>query len=605
LQKAAVLEVVNIAKMCGTASASELAEIATSAVDINFAPGDLEEVLAAMTDVKLAGPPSKRPIDRTNIATVSLGRILRGWAGKRAGQAPSSPVSGFRCLGYWRAPAGPGRSFSKPYQSSSVTVSFRSSRRRSQQDFLNILHFGTTELWNSLAGPGHRESKLHDILSLSLVLGLRLPTEHTVKLVTSWWIVMSESEDARRAMDVNNKLMLLQFVKGELERLRKLPGDPINFIETLPPPMQFAREYPTMYLAVYKGTAQPVPPPLEIENAVHMFNLSYGCRGGRKSHSVASPQNLSLPAVPDSSQMMCRMLERVVDTLMHGQGSSADRSRSDTRIPLFFAAGSQPRRMPTLKFDSQDAAESPESPRFPGPVNEVALPTDHGLRTWAVQRLPAPFSQTTSPALQPPEQQMPLPALQPPEQQIPLALPPSVESPNVSELLDMLGERKAEVAQRKKDAKALVKAAAAAAAAPPMNDIPNAKSKASPKDSKAHKAKAKAVKPKAKAKANAAVAETDEGGESLPDTAADDADQHTGLPPKAKATAKAETKSKAGPPPKAKAKAKAKAETKSTAKTATSEHLVLGCPKCRRSPLGCGQCRNPAFTGSRGPAVPN
>ena len=390
-------------------------------------------------------------------------------------------------------------------------------------------------------------------------------------------------------MDVNNKLMLLQFVKSELDRLRKLPGDPITFIEKLPPPMQFAREYPTVHLAVYKGTAQPVPPPLEIENAVHMFDLSYGCRGGRKSHNVASPQNVSLSAVPDSSQLMCRMLERVMDTLMHGHGSSTDRSSSDTRIPLFFA-GSQPRRMPTLKFDSQDAAESPGSPRLAGQVNEVALPTDHGLRTWAVQTLPAPFSQTM------------LPALQPAEQQIPLQLPPSAESPKVSELLDMLGERKVEAAKRKADAKALVKAAAAAAAAPPMNDIPNAKSTVSPKPSSAHTAKAQAVKPKAKAKANAVskvVADTDEEGESLPDDAEDDGDQLTGPPPKAKA--KAETKSKAGPPP----KAKAKAETKSTAKTATGEHLVLGCPKCRRSPLGCRQCRNPEFTGSRGPAVPN
>ena len=30
--------------------------------------------------------------------------------------------------------------------------------------------------------------------------------------------------------------------------------------------------------------------------------------------------------------------------------------------------------------------------------------------------------------------------------------------------------------------------------------------------------------------------------------------------------------------------------------------LVLGCAKCRRSPLGCGQCRDPAFTGRRGVA---
>ena len=29
--------------------------------------------------------------------------------------------------------------------------------------------------------------------------------------------------------------------------------------------------------------------------------------------------------------------------------------------------------------------------------------------------------------------------------------------------------------------------------------------------------------------------------------------------------------------------------------------LVLGCPKCRGSPKGCGVCRSPKFTGKRGP----
>ena len=60
--------------------------------------------------------------------------------------------------------------------------------------------------------------------------------------------------------------------------------------------------------------------------------------------------------------------------------------------------------------------------------------------------------------------------------------------------------------------------------------------------------------------------------------------------PKAKAKAKAKGK--------AKAKAKAKPKAKSRA---SSGRLVLGCPKCRGNPSGCWQCKNPNYSGSRGP----
>ncbi len=86
-QKAAVLEVIRHVKTSCTASASELAELATVVVEVNFAPGDLEEVLAELSGVRPASPTLKK--------------------------------------------------------------------RRGQQDYLNILHFGTAALWQSLASPGH------------------------------------------------------------------------------------------------------------------------------------------------------------------------------------------------------------------------------------------------------------------------------------------------------------------------------------------------------------------------------------------------------------------------------------------------------------------
>ena len=64
-----------------------------------------------------------------------------------------------------------------------------------------------------------------------------------------------------------------------------------------------------------------------------------------------------------------------------------------------------------------------------------------------------------------------------------------------------------------------------------------------------------------------------------------------------KTTAKGKAKAKVGAKAKA-AKAKAKAGAKAKAK-ARARPLQLGCSKCRGSPHGCGQCKNPAFQGIR------
>lgn len=77
------------------------------------------------------------------------------------------------------------------------------------------------------------------------------------------------------------------------------------------------------------------------------------------------------------------------------------------------------------------------------------------------------------------------------------------------------------------------------------------------------------------------------------------------------AAVKAKAKAKASPPAKAppaaeraaakaaSAKGKGKTSTAAKALAKAPAKLVLGCSKCRWSPAGCCQCRNPAFTGFR------
>ena len=82
-------------------------------------------------------------------------------------------------------------------------------------------------------------------------------------------------------------------------------------------------------------------------------------------------------------------------------------------------------------------------------------------------------------------------------------------------------------------------------------------------------------------------------------------DVYSGLSKSGKGKGKAKAKAKTEPKSKAAAKVKTKSKTKAApkAKVEATYHgkkaLMLGCGKCRGSPKGCSQCRDPSFGGKR------
>ena len=84
-------------------------------------------------------------------------------------------------------------------------------------------------------------------------------------------------------------------------------------------------------------------------------------------------------------------------------------------------------------------------------------------------------------------------------------------------------------------------------------------------------------------------------------TAAEQDDSKAKLLPKGKAKATAKAKAKAQAKATAKTKATPKATAKSPATKRKSPMPMYGCPKCRGNPGGCGQCRDPTYTGMRLP----
>ena len=61
-------------------------------------------------------------------------------------------------------------------------------RRRAQQSYEAVIEYGTSQIWDTLTSPGPASLKMHTVISLATGLGLRCPSEHTLKFLTSWWL---------------------------------------------------------------------------------------------------------------------------------------------------------------------------------------------------------------------------------------------------------------------------------------------------------------------------------------------------------------------------------------------------------------------------------
>ncbi len=71
----------------------------------------------------------------------------------------------------------------------------RTVTRRKLQDFTALPRYCSQATWDSLSGATTHAEKLDAIISLGVRLGLRCPSEHTLKLMCSFWVVVSNSEE--------------------------------------------------------------------------------------------------------------------------------------------------------------------------------------------------------------------------------------------------------------------------------------------------------------------------------------------------------------------------------------------------------------------------
>jgi hypothetical protein len=176
-------------------------------------------------------------------------------------------------------------------------------RRRSQQDYTMVHHFLTTGMWDAMMDPSTpADIKLTALLGHLVKLGMRCPTEPTVKWITSLWLVCSTDPVELGRMSVIDKAVKLKNVKVHFDGIRRRAADPPEWVGVLPSkPVEFLRDYQLLYKGAFPGEASPAPPGVNVE-IVAGLDMSYSCRGGMRT-SQLSLISSSAPSSGASSSM--------------------------------------------------------------------------------------------------------------------------------------------------------------------------------------------------------------------------------------------------------------------------------------------------------------
>jgi hypothetical protein len=166
-------------------------------------------------------------------------------------------------------------------------------KRRAQQNFMAFTLYGTQQWWDNFLDPTvPTENKMHSLFSLVSNLGLRLPTEHSLKYMCSAWVVATHSTDELAKMDPVTKSVFLQKTKSAFESYRRKLPIPSQWIDVLPEvTAKYFADFPIQASIAFQPGTMPIAPAID-RQALWAYDMSYGCRGG--TSKKAQPMQLVL-----------------------------------------------------------------------------------------------------------------------------------------------------------------------------------------------------------------------------------------------------------------------------------------------------------------------
>lgn len=155
-----------------------------------------------------------------------------------------------------------------------------------------------------------KDLKLQRIIRRAFDLGLRTPSEPTLKLMASLWMTISETPETLANLDGCQKSANLNYTKYEFDLLRRRDtSEPIVWWDSLPTPLEFLNQHPVAFKQIFQD-CMPIPPTDQLASVLMQVDVSYGCRGGgQKRQQVSMPQcNSSLQR---SASAYCRLRQQL------------------------------------------------------------------------------------------------------------------------------------------------------------------------------------------------------------------------------------------------------------------------------------------------------
>jgi hypothetical protein len=222
-------------------------------------------------------------------------------------------------------------------------------KRRENQQWEQIFDFLPSSTWALLLDPLVAAPSKLDVLLLHCIrLGARLPSEGSLKVWASIWMLLSSGSPTEAfALAPSTKLAMYESVKATFRKMvrKASPIETSDFCIALPMPVHFAKMYPGLFQQVY--SAEPPVPWAEACKVVDArlvleFNSTYGCRGGTDNARKSAAPSSGRPS--DPLELMGSMFEWM-QRMMSGGAQEGANLAIDYRP-------SRPnlRRMPTLQL---------------------------------------------------------------------------------------------------------------------------------------------------------------------------------------------------------------------------------------------------------------
>ena len=178
------------------------------------------------------------------------------------------------------------------------------SNRRAQQDYESFPNFLTADDW-TVVKEGNPARVQHQLFERLRRLGLRLPKEHTVTLMSSFCIIMTTAQP--ELVTPQDRQSMMRMCAKDFKASVRLSHDPIVFLKRLPERPEALE--PSVFNACYLNGDVPVACPSDTLQTLREFDKIYGCRGSPQkgfpmNHGMCAIGSSSLPVVMNSSDPM-------------------------------------------------------------------------------------------------------------------------------------------------------------------------------------------------------------------------------------------------------------------------------------------------------------